>query len=52
MEYDYTGSNSFFGADGKPTSIADAEAAYQSGLAMSSPVESAQDVRAYMRYRF
>ncbi|WP_368028960.1 DUF3373 domain-containing protein [Arcobacter sp. s6] len=52
MKYDYTGSNSFFGADGTPTSIADAQAAYKAGLASSSPVESAQDIRAYMRYRF
>lgn len=52
MQYDYTGSNSFFGYDGKPVSIADAEAAYQAGLSSSSPVKEAQDVRAYMRYKF
>ena len=46
MEYDYTGSNSFFGADGTPMTMAEAQAARQ------NPVESAQDVRAYMRYRF
>ena len=43
MDYDYTGSNSFFGADGTPTTIA------QAG---NKAVESAQDVRAYMRYKF
>ena len=52
MQYDYTGSNSFFGADGTPISISDAETAYQNGQAMSSPVKEAQDVRAYMRYKF
>lgn len=52
MQYDYTGSNSFFGADGTPVSIADAQAAYQAGLSSSSPVEEAQDVRVYMRYKF
>ena len=46
MEYDYTGSNSFFGADGTPMTMAQAQAAGQ------NPVESAQDIRAYMRYRF
>ena len=43
MEYDYTGSNAFFGAEGKPVAIENAG---------PSAVESAQDVRAYMRYRF
>ena len=52
MQYDYTGSNSFFGEDGKPISIADAEADYQAGLSSSSPVKEAQDIRAYMRYKF
>ena len=46
MEYDYTGSNSFFGADGTPMTMAQAQAAGQ------NPVESAQDIRAYMRYKF
>jgi hypothetical protein len=46
MQYDYTGSNSFFGADGTPMTMAEAQAAGQ------NPVESAQDIRAYMRYRF
>jgi hypothetical protein len=38
MDYDYAGSNSFFGADGNPEATLN--------------VVSAQDVRAYMRYRF
>lgn len=43
MDYDYTGSNSFFGADGTPVAISDANA---------SAVKEAQDIRAYMRYKF
>jgi TolA-binding protein len=46
MKYDYTGSNSFFGADGTPMTMAEAQSAGK------NPVESAQDIRAYMRYRF
>ena len=46
MQYDYTGSNSFFGADGKPYDINSLEAK-QNGA-----VEEAQDVRVYMRYKF
>lgn len=43
MKYDYTGSNSFFGADGTPMTMAEAG---------DSAIESAQDIRAYMRYKF
>lgn len=43
MQYDYTGSNSFFGAEGTPIAIS------QAG---NKAVEEAQDVRAYMRYKF
>jgi len=46
IDYEYTGSNSFFGADGRPMKIADALAA---GM---NPVDEAQDIRAYIRYRF
>jgi hypothetical protein len=46
MQYDYTGSNSFFGADGTPMTMAEAQAQRQ------NPVEEARDVRAYMRYKF
>lgn len=46
MQYDYTGSNSFFGADGTPMTMAEAQSAGQ------NPVKEAQNVRAYMRYRF
>ena len=46
MQYDYTGSNSFFGADGTPMTMAETQSAGQ------NPVKEAQDVRAYMRYKF
>jgi hypothetical protein len=40
------GSNAFFGAKGAPTKIGSAQANAQNA------VESAQDIKAYMRYRF
>ena len=43
MDYKYTGSNSFFGVEGKPVLISEAG---------DKAVESAQDIRAYMRYKF
>ena len=46
MDYDYTGSNSFFGADGTPMTMSQAQAAGQ------NPVAEAQDVRTYIRYKF
>ena len=46
IDYDYTGSNGFFGDGGTPMKISDAKAA---GM---NPVDSAQDIRAYIRYRF
>ena len=46
VNYDYMGSNAFFGAEGTPYEIGGAQA---NG---SNAVESAQDVKAYMRYRF
>lgn len=46
MNYDYTGSNSFFGADGMPMTMSEAQNAGQ------NPVSEAQDIRAYMRYKF
>ncbi len=46
IKYDYTGSNSFFGADGAPMTMGQALAAGQ------DPVEKASDIRAYIRYRF
>ena len=43
MDYKYTGSNSFFGVEGKPVLISEAG---------DKAVESAQDIRAYMRHKF
>ncbi|MCD6653872.1 MAG: DUF3373 domain-containing protein [Sulfurovum sp.] len=78
IDYDYTGSNSFFGVDGTPMSISDikANAAWGETYLAANPitdpatmtdlqkqaagaigmeqntVESAQDFRFYLRYRF
>jgi hypothetical protein len=46
LDYDYTGSNAFFGDNGKPVKIGSQEA-----IAMNA-VESAQDLRVYFRYRY
>lgn len=46
IDYDYTGSNGFFGDGGTPMKISTAKAR---GM---NPVDKAQDIRAYIRYRF
>jgi hypothetical protein len=46
MDYKYTGSNGFFGDGGTPMTMSEAKAA---GM---DPVESAQDIRLYIRYRY
>jgi hypothetical protein len=46
MKYDYTGSQGFFGAEGTPMTMAEAQ-----GFGMN-PIEEATDIRAYLRYRF
>ena len=46
LDYDYTGSNGFFGDTGAAMSMNDAEAA---GM---DPVKTAQDLRVYLRYRY
>jgi hypothetical protein len=51
IDYDYTGSNSFFGDDGKPITIAAAKAAYGAGTG-GDVVEKATDFRASVSYRF
>ncbi|TQV63891.1 MAG: DUF3373 domain-containing protein [Sulfurovum sp.] len=48
MNYDYTGSNGFFGAEGMPMTMAQAVGAGMGNVA----VESAEDIRAYIRYRY
>jgi hypothetical protein len=54
IDYDYTGSNSFFGADGTPVTM---ERAIQDlnndgKPDYGNPVTEASDIRAYIRYRF
>jgi len=46
MNYEYTGSNAFFGDGGTPMTMSEAKAA---GM---DPVETAQDIRVYFRYRY
>jgi hypothetical protein len=46
IDYDYTGSNAFFGADGNPMTMADAI------LAGQDPIEKASDLRVAIRYKF
>lgn len=46
IEYDYTGSNSFFGEDGTPMTMAQARAMGQ------DPVEEARDIRFAISYRY
>ena len=57
INYDYSGSNAFFGDAGTPMKISDIKAGAAAGnpqmQAMATQiVEEAQDIRAYIRYRF
>jgi hypothetical protein len=47
IEYDYTGSQAFFGADGTPRDIATLNTAMYGNL-----VKETKDIRTYIRYRF
>ncbi|MDP3465774.1 MAG: DUF3373 family protein [Sulfuricurvum sp.] len=48
IDYDYSGSNGFFGStSGTPMAISDVPAPMQSSI-----VDKAQDIRAYIRYKF
>ncbi len=49
IDYDYTGSQGFFGDDGAPMKISDVAAA--GGMA-GDAVKSANDIMAYLRYRY
>ncbi len=51
IDYDYTGSNSFFGSDGAPITIAQAKANYAAGTG-GNVVESAEDIRFAINYRY
>ena len=46
LDYDYTGSNGFFGYGGTPMSMTEAQNAGQ------DPIETASDLRIYFRYRY
>jgi hypothetical protein len=46
IDYDYTGSNAFFGADGTPMTMEEATKMGQ------NPVSEAEDIRVSVRYRF
>ena len=57
INYDYSGSNGFFGDGGNPMKISDIKAGANSGNPMmqrvaGQVVEEAEDIRAYIRYRF
>lgn len=57
IDYDYTGSQGFFGAGGTPVKISDLKTWAAAGDPtaqgmLASTIESAQDIRAYIRYRF
>ena len=57
IDYDYTGSQGFFGAGGAPIKISDLKAGAAAGDTMSQAIlagtiEKSQDIRAYIRYRF
>jgi hypothetical protein len=55
IKYDYTGSNGFFGAGGSSYSMEDSKTLNQLFGMMNAgydPVESAQDLRVYFRYRY
>jgi hypothetical protein len=57
INYDYSGSNGFFGDGGTPMKISDIKAGANAGNPMMQSmagevVEEAEDIRAYIRYRF
>jgi len=53
IDYDYAGSNGFFGNySGYPMKISDVKAGMYGPDAQAKTVESAQDLRFYIRYRF
>jgi len=52
IDYEYTGSNGFFSSTGTPLKISDVKAGVYGEDIKSQVVESAQDLRFYIRYRF
>jgi hypothetical protein len=51
LDYDYTGSDAFFGDAGTPMSINQIAQAQSAGMPVDA-VETAQDIRVYFRYRY
>ncbi|MEA3330912.1 MAG: DUF3373 family protein, partial [Campylobacterota bacterium] len=49
LDYDYSGSNAFFGDGGEPIKLTDSSTLTTMGM---DPVETAQDIRLYFRYRY
>ncbi|MDD5405307.1 MAG: DUF3373 family protein [Sulfurovaceae bacterium] len=52
MDYDYTGSNNFFGADGMPMSVDFVKTGGAGPVAQAITVDKASDFRFYARYKF
>lgn len=51
LDYDYTGSDAFFGDAGAPMSMDQVAQAQAAGMPIDA-VETAQDIRVYFRYRY
>jgi len=51
LDYDYTGSDGFFGDGGAPMSMAEVAGAQSMGMQVDA-VDTAQDIRVYFRYRY
>ena len=52
IDYDYAGSNNFFGDTGTPYSIDDVKSGMYGSAMAASTVDTAQDIRFYLRYRY
>lgn len=52
MDYDYTGSNGFFGAEGMPLKVSDIKAGLYGSVAQANTVDKASDFRVSARYKF
>ncbi len=52
FDYDYTGSDAFFGDGGAPMAMADLKMYQAMGAPVPDAIENAQDIRVYFRYRY
>jgi hypothetical protein len=52
LDYDYSGSNGFFGNGGAPIDLSSSTEVAAAALQGSDPVKTAQDIRVYFRYRY